>query len=143
MLSLRELSALPRHRFGGTCVGSAERIKNAAKLMLELPANKMVVVSAMGTPGGGIPKASMRYRTYAHTARLAGNADSAWRGRGGRSSGARRSCSCCRMRRCACSASDNRAPGTQAEPLALGHSRLRTGGSLTLLLTPLPLRLPR
>lgn len=54
-------SKCPRaRRFGGTCVGSAERIKNAAKLMMELPAkNKMVVVSAMGTPGGGIPKASI------------------------------------------------------------------------------------
>jgi hypothetical protein len=45
-------------RFGGTCVGSSERIRNAAKLMTELPsAHKCVVVSAMGTPGKGIPKA--------------------------------------------------------------------------------------
>ena len=45
-------------RFGGTCVGSSERIRNAAKLMIELPcAHKCVVVSAMGTPGKGIPKA--------------------------------------------------------------------------------------
>ena len=45
-------------RFGGTCVGSSERIRNAAKLMTELPStHKCVVVSAMGTPGKGIPKA--------------------------------------------------------------------------------------
>jgi len=48
----------PPRRFGGTCVGSSERIRNAAKLMIELSAtHKMVVVSAMGTPGKGVPKA--------------------------------------------------------------------------------------
>jgi hypothetical protein len=47
-----------RPRFGGTCVGSPERIKNAAKLMIDMAVQqKMVVVSAMGTPGKGIPKA--------------------------------------------------------------------------------------
>jgi hypothetical protein len=49
--------AAPAARFGGTCVGSPERIRNAAKLIVELPAaHKMVVVSAMGTPGKGVPK---------------------------------------------------------------------------------------
>ena len=39
------------HKFGGTCVGSSERIRAAAKLMIELPVRqKMVVVSAMGAP---------------------------------------------------------------------------------------------
>jgi len=47
-------------------VGSPERIKNAAKLMIDMPvAQKMVVVSAMGTPGKGIPKVRTRCRRRA------------------------------------------------------------------------------
>jgi hypothetical protein len=39
-------------------VGSPERIKTAAQLMIDMPVErKMVVVSAMGTAGKGIPKA--------------------------------------------------------------------------------------
>jgi len=60
-------SACPRgeawevHKFGGTCVGSAERIAAAARLIIELPAaQKMVVVSAMGAVEKGVPKARSR-----------------------------------------------------------------------------------
>jgi len=49
------------HKFGGTCVGSAERIAAAARLIIELPAaQKMVVVSAMGAVEKGVPKARSR-----------------------------------------------------------------------------------
>ena len=38
------------HKFGGTCVAAAERIRSAAQLIMEQPAaQKMVVVSAMGS----------------------------------------------------------------------------------------------
>lgn len=41
------------HKFGGTCVGSVERILKGAQLMINLPTkNKLLVVSAMG----GVPK---------------------------------------------------------------------------------------
>ena len=38
------------HKFGGTCVASAERIENIAKYLIADPcASKVVVVSAMGS----------------------------------------------------------------------------------------------
>ena len=38
------------HKFGGTCVAAAERIRSAAQLIVDEPAQqKMVVVSAMGS----------------------------------------------------------------------------------------------
>mmetsp|Transcript_23921 Transcript_23921/g.74812 ORF Transcript_23921/g.74812 Transcript_23921/m.74812 type:complete len:938 (-) Transcript_23921:174-2987(-) len=46
------------HKFGGTCVASAERIMEVAKVMVEdkSTARKCIVVSAMGTPPTGGPK---------------------------------------------------------------------------------------
>jgi len=49
------------HKFGGTCVGSSERIRNVAKEMMSIEASDacermVMVVSAMGTPGDGSPK---------------------------------------------------------------------------------------
>lgn len=38
------------HKFGGTCVSAAERIREAAQLIVDEPAQcKLVVVSAMGS----------------------------------------------------------------------------------------------
>jgi len=41
------------HKYGGTCVGSAERIKKGAQLIIDSPGDrKLLIVSAMG----GVPK---------------------------------------------------------------------------------------